>query len=76
MNGVKTRAFIDTDAESSYVSTYLIKKLNSKPLRKEKRLIEQMYGTVGKIAEIHKIKITSLVIDNFSMVVQQKKRKC
>ena len=28
-----------------------------------------MYGTVKKIAEIHKIKITSLVVDNFSMVV-------
>ena len=69
VNGVKARALIDTGAGSSYISTYLIKKLNSKPLRKEKRLIEQMYGTVEKIAEIHKIKITSSVVDNFSMVV-------
>ena len=60
---------IDTGAGSSYISTYLIKQLNLKPLRKEKRLIEQMYRTVKKIAEIHKIKITSSVVDNFSMVV-------
>ena len=28
-----------------------------------------MYGTVEKIAEIHKIKISSSVVDNFSMVI-------
>ena len=43
MNGVKARALIDTGAGNSYISTYLIKQLNSKPLRKEERLIEQMY---------------------------------
>ena len=69
MNGVKARALIDTGARSSYISTYLVKKLNSKPLRKEKRLIEQKHGTVEKMAEIHKIKITSSVVDNFNMVV-------
>ena len=58
VNGVKARALIDTRAGSSYISTYLIKQLNLKPLRKEKRLIEQMYETVEKIVEIHKIKIT------------------
>ena len=41
----------------------------SKPLRKEKRLIEQMYGAGETIAEIQKIKITSSVVDNFSMGV-------
>ena len=69
VNGVKGQGLIDTGAGSSYISTFLIKQLNSKPLRKEKRPIEQMYGTVEKIAEIHKIKITSSVVDNFSMVV-------
>ena len=54
VNGVKARALIDTGAGRSYISTYLIKKLNSKPLRREKRLIEQMYGSV---------------VDNFGMVV-------
>ena len=29
-----------------------------------------MYGTVEKIAQIHKVKITSSVVDNFSMVVR------
>ena len=35
VNGVKAQALIDTGAGSSYISTYLIKKLNSKPLRKD-----------------------------------------
>ena len=69
VDGVKARALIDKGAGSSYISTYSIKKLNSKPLRKEKRLIKQMYRRAEKIAEIHKIKITSSVADNFSMVV-------
>ena len=76
MNGVKARALIDTGAGSSYISTYLIKKLNSKPLRKAKRLIQQMYGTVEKIAEIHKIKITSSVTSVWSFHASMQKRKC
>ena len=58
-NGVKARALIDTGAGRSYISTCLIKNLNSKPLRQEKRLIEQMYETVEKIA----YKITSSVVE-------------
>ena len=42
VNGVKARAL--KGAESSYISTYFIKKLNSEPLRKEKRLTEQCIG--------------------------------
>ena len=78
VNGVKARALIDTGAGRSYISTYLIKKLNSKPLRRDKRLIEQMYGTMEKTAEIHKIKITLSVVDNFGMVVPciNAERKC
>ena len=66
---VKAQGLIDTGARSSYISTYLFKKLYSKPLRKEKILTEQMYGAVEKIAQIHKIKITSSVVDNFNVVV-------
>ena len=37
VNGVKARALIDTEAGSSYINTYLIKKFNSK------RLIQNLY---------------------------------
>ena len=39
VEGVKSRALIDTGAGSSYVSSKPISRLNKKPVRKESKLI-------------------------------------
>ena len=69
VNGVKARALIDTGAGSSYICTNLIRKLDLKLLRRERRLIEQMYGTVEKLTEIYKVKIASFLLEDFRITV-------
>lgn len=43
---------IDTGATSSYICSDIVTELNLTPTRKEKRCIEQMYGTVNKVVEV------------------------
>ena len=52
VNGVQARIMLDSGASSSYISANLLTELNIKPYRIERRIIEQMYGTVDKQVEI------------------------
>lgn len=63
LNGQKVRIMIDTGASSSYICTEMITRLGLKPIRKEKRNIEQMYGTVNRVVELYNINIKSDVLD-------------
>ena len=66
-NGIDARIMLDSGAGSSYISTSLLQKLGIRPLKTERRVIEQMYGTVIKQVELYKVTVTSNVIDGFSM---------
>lgn len=64
------RIMIDTGASSSYICTEVITKLNLKPIRREHRNIEQMYGTVRKIVEIYKVTLQSQIDNGFSVEIE------
>ena len=53
-----------------YISSDLVAGLNLKPQRVERRVIEQMYGTVCKDIELCQVKIKSDAIDDFEIEVQ------
>ena len=67
VNGVNARIMLDSGAGSSYVCTSLLTQLGIKPLKVERRAIEQMYGTITKQVEIHPVTITSNVVDGFTI---------
>ena len=67
VNGITARIMIDSGSGSSYVCTSLLTQLKLKPSKIEKRIIEQMYGTVTRRVEIYKVKITSDMVDDFEM---------
>jgi hypothetical protein len=46
---------------SNYICGDLITTLKLRPRRKQKRSIEQMFGTVNKLVEIYGLKITSKI---------------
>ena len=48
VNGIPARMMIDSGSGSSYICTSLLTQLKLKPSRMEKRIIEQMYGTVSR----------------------------
>ena len=58
-----------TEATSSYVCTDLITKLGIKPVSRQQRCIEQMYGTMKKTVEVYNITIKSSVIERFQLKV-------
>ena len=61
VNGEKVRIMIDTGASSSYICSDMISLLGLKPVRREKRCIEQMYGSMSKTMEVYKIQLRSIV---------------
>ena len=67
INEITACKMIDSGSESSYVCTSLLTQLKLKPPRMEKRVIEQIYGTVIRRVEIYKEKITSDVVEDFEM---------
>eukprot|EP00794_Sanderia_malayensis_P010114 gene10114-11147_t len=67
VNGITARIMIDSGSGSSYICTKLLTELKLKPSKIEKRIIEQMYGTVTRRVEIYKVKITSDVVEDFEM---------
>ena len=67
INGVQAQIMLDSGAGSSYISSNLLTKLNLKPYRTERRVIEQMYGTVDKRVEIYKVNVESNVIEGFGL---------
>ena len=52
VNNQDVRIMIDTGASSAYICSDLVTKPSLRPIRKESRCIEQMYGTVTKQVEI------------------------
>ena len=60
VNGIKCRALLDTGAGSSYASSVLLQKTNSRPARREKKRIEMMMESCNKRIDIHKVTICSL----------------
>ena len=70
INGVQARIMLDSGDGSSYISSNLLTKLNLKPYRTERRVIEQMYGTVDKQVEIYKVLVESNVIEGFGFELQ------
>ena len=62
----RVRIMLDSGAGSSYICTELLTLLNLKPIRKEKKCIEQMYGTINKEVEVYKVKISSLHFEEYS----------
>lgn len=70
VNGQDARIMIDTGAGSSYIGSDLVTKLQSSPVRRETRCIEQMYGTVTKRVELHSVNIQSTAIEGFNLDVQ------
>ena len=64
VNGIPARVLFDTGSSSSFICTDLLTKLNSKPVRTELKIIEQLYkGIVKRKVEIYKIKIKSRILD-------------
>ena len=61
------RVMIDTGASTSYMCSDIITKLSLKPVRRERKCIEQLYGTVTKNVEIYRIHIQSMVVDDFEL---------
>ena len=70
VNGMKVRVMLDSGAGSSYICTELIRTLQLKPVRREKKHIEQLYGTVHRDVEIHKLKLKSLMFDHFTIDIE------
>ncbi len=64
------RVMFDTGAGSSYVCTEVITKQRLKPVRKERRCIEQMLGTMQRDVEIYNVKIESIAVEGFSLEVK------
>lgn len=69
VNGHEVRIMIDTGASTSYVCSDLVTKLSLRPVRREEKCIEQMYGTVTKRVDIYRLHIQSTVVDNFGLDV-------
>ena len=67
VGGVHARIMLDSGAGSSYISSSLLTELNLKPYRTERRVIEQMYGTVDKLVEIYKVRVESNAIEGFEL---------
>ena len=67
VNGQEVRIMIDNGSSSSYICSSLITALDLQPLRKKTRCIEQMFGTVTKMAELYNIKIRSTAGNHFSL---------
>ncbi|KAK3755474.1 hypothetical protein QZH41_005978 [Actinostola sp. cb2023] len=69
INGIDDRIMMDSGASSSYICTELLTKLRMRPTRYQKKIIEQMYGTVQKKVERYNVKLTSSAFSNFAINV-------
>ena len=68
VDGIKTRALLDTGAGSSYASARLINALHKQPTETKTKRIEMMLGSTTTKVEIYNVKIKSIDGD-FSMDV-------
>ena len=69
MNGIPARIMIDSGSGSSYICRSLLTQLKLRPSRKEKRIIEQIYGTVSRRVEIYQVRVSSEVVDDFKLAL-------
>ena len=69
-NGEKVRIMLDSGAGSSYVCTELLTTLGLKPIRREQKTIEQLYGTIKRNVEIYNIKLSSLIFEDFTIDIK------
>jgi hypothetical protein len=60
VHGVTCRALLDTGAGSSYASSTLIDLIHAKPIRKELKSIEMMFGSVNKVISVHNLSVNNL----------------
>ena len=67
VEGKQVRLMIDTGASSSYICTDVITKLGLQPARKEKRCIEQMYGSMTKVVEVYNVTVKSTIGNEFKI---------
>ena len=66
-NGIDKRIMLDSGAGSSYICTNLIRQLNIRPFKTERRAIEQMNGMVVKQAELYGVTVASNAVEGFTM---------
>ena len=57
VNGIKTRALLDTGAGSSYASTKLINALHMKPAETQTKQIEMILGSMTTDVEIYNVSV-------------------
>ena len=67
VEGKQVRLMIDTGASSSYICTDVITKLGLQPARKERRCIEQMYGSMTKVVEVYNVTVISTIGNEFKV---------
>ncbi|CAB4034596.1 Pro-Pol poly [Paramuricea clavata] len=65
--GKQVRLMIDTGASSSYICTDVITELGLQPARKERRCIEQMYGSMTKVVEVYNVTVKSTIGNEFKV---------
>ena len=68
VDGIKTRALLDTGAGSSYASAQLINALHKRPAETQTKRIEMMLGAMTTKVEMYNVTVTSIT-GNFSMSV-------
>ena len=68
VDGIKTRALLDTVAGSSYASAQLINALHKRPAETQTKRIEMMLGAMTTKVEMYNVTVTSIT-GNFSMSV-------
>ena len=66
----EVRVMIDTGATSSYICSDIVTKLKLTPVRKEKRCIEQMYGTVSKVVGVYEVTLQSLAVLGYNIKIE------
>ena len=66
VEGVISKALIDSGSGSSYVSAVLASKINKKPKKKEPKKIEMMFHTTTKWVEIYDVTIQNIEV-NFEL---------
>lgn len=63
---------LDSTTGSFYIFANLLTKLGVKPIRKERRAIEQLYGILKKTVEILKVRLPSILFEEFSKEMECK----
>ena len=60
VEGITSRALLDTGVASSYASEALLDRLKKRPVRKDYKKIEMMTQTTSRIIEAHQVTVTDV----------------